>query len=127
MDCDVCQKEESKSKTLELNKSKILQKEIIPSNQCWICNLTFQDGGTQVQHFINEHECTLCGKLFDDVALKKKHFSLEHVCDHCEEVFVHIVEKVRHIEQIHKEQWPALERKLMAVNLDITQIKKFQV
>ena len=43
LDCNVCQKEESKSTRLKIHKTKILHKEIIPSNQCWICNLSFQN------------------------------------------------------------------------------------
>ena len=63
-DCDVCHKEEAKSKTLKLNKTKILQKEFIPSNQCWNCNLTFEDGDAQAQHFLDEHECQFCSDEF---------------------------------------------------------------
>ena len=103
MDCDVCQKEEAKSKTLKLNKTKILQKAIIPSNQCWNCNLTFQDGETQVKHFLDEHECQACGELFDNVALKEEHFSEEHaICDVCGEIFENDYKKDYHILKKHE-------------------------
>ena len=108
MDCDVCQKEEAKSKTLKLNKTKILQKAIIPSNKCWNCNLTFQDGDTQVKHFLDEHECQFCDGFygpwfFEDPALKKKHFSEKHaICDHCGDVFEYWSDKEDHIEEKHK-------------------------
>ena len=105
LDCDVCYKEEVKSKTLKLNKTKILHNEIIPSNQCWICDLTFQDGEAQVQHFLNEHECQFCiyNWYFEDSALKKKHFSEEHaICDHCGEVFEYNFQKENHIKEKHE-------------------------
>ena len=106
MDCDVCHKEESKSKTLTLNKTKILQKEIIPSNQCWHCNLTFEDGDAQVQHFLNEHEflCPTCNALFETDLLLKKHVFDEHhhVCDLCGEVFLDEWQKDYHIREKHK-------------------------
>ena len=104
MDCDVCHKEEAKSKTLKLNKTKILEREIIPSNQCWNCNLAFQDGEAQVQHFLDEHECQFCriDWYFKDPVLKKKHFSEEHVCEHCGEVFEHKYYKENHIKEKHK-------------------------
>ena len=105
MDCDVCHKEEAKSKTLKLNKTKILEKVIIPSNQCWNCNLTFENGEAQVQHFLNEYECQFCSYnwYFEDPALKKKHFSEHHaICDHCGDVFEYWSDKEDHIEEKHK-------------------------
>ena len=96
MDCNVCNKEEAKSKTLKLNKTKILQKEIIPSNECWICNLVFQDGEVQVQHFLDNHECQVCEKLSENAALKEEHFSEDHVCDHCGKVFKNKYYKEKH-------------------------------
>ena len=106
MDCDVCHKEEAKSKTLRLNKTTILHKEIIPSNACWNCNLAFQDGEAQVQHFLDEHECQFCygsAWYFEDPALKKKHFSEKHaICDHCGEVFEYRYQKENHIKEKHE-------------------------
>ena len=103
-DCDVCHKEEAKSKTLKLNRTKMLQKEIIPSNQCWICNLTFEDGQSQVEHFLDEHECQFCSyEFFVDLASKKKHFSEKHkMCEHCGEAFYKPLNLRDHIEEKHK-------------------------
>ena len=99
MDCDVCQEEEAKSKTLKLNKTKILQKEIIPSNHCWICDLTFQDGEAQAKHFLDGHECQFCyWQFFED----PQHFSEDHVCDHCGEIFKNKYYKEDHIIEKHK-------------------------
>ena len=97
-DCDVCQKEESKSKTLKLNKTKIIQKEIIPFKKCWDCHLDFEDEDAQIQHLRNEHECQLCDDYtyFTDPAYKKKHHSIEHVCEICGKCLESKTKKRRH-------------------------------
>ena len=106
-DCNVCLKEEAKSKTLKLNKTKIILKEFIQSNQCWNCNLIFECVDAQVQHFLDKHECQFCtGKYdhwyFEDPSLKMKHISEYHaICDYCGEVFHYNFQKEEHIEEKH--------------------------
>ena len=109
MDCNICHKEEAKSKSLKLNKTKILEREIIPYNQCWNCNVTFRDGEAQLQHFLDEHECQFCigsrwfHYYFEDPVLKKKHDSEKHaICDSCGCVFENTFEKEDHIEEKHQ-------------------------
>ena len=55
-DCKVCQQEESKSPSLKINGTKILERVILPPNECWICNLKFEDSASQVNHFADNHE-----------------------------------------------------------------------
>ena len=102
IDCDVCLKEESKSKSLKLKKTRILQKEIFPYKECWLCNITFRSEKLQVQHFIDEHECQYCDNLyFENTDLKKAHISEVHKCDFCEEMFYEKAAKHDHIDKKH--------------------------
>ena len=112
-DCNICYLEEAKSIGLKLNKTKILQKEIIPYNVCWNCNLTFQDGYAQVQHFLDEHECQFCDGsyvhvnpwYFDDLDSKKKHISENHaICSQCGEAFKNYWDKRNHYNEKHKDE-----------------------
>ena len=41
--CKVCQQEEAKSPSLKINGTKILERVILPSNECWMCDLKFED------------------------------------------------------------------------------------
>ena len=54
--CKVCQQEESKSPSLKINGTKILEKVILPPNECWICDLKFEDSASQVYHFDENHD-----------------------------------------------------------------------
>ena len=56
--CEVCQQEETKSPLLKINGTKILERVILPPNECWICDLKFEDSASQVNHFAeyNDHE-----------------------------------------------------------------------
>ena len=96
---------------MKLNKTKILQKEIIPYNECWNCNLTFQDGDAQVQHFLDEHECQFCDGsyvhvnpwYFYDLDSKKTHISENHaICSQCGEAFKNYWNKRNHNNEKHK-------------------------
>ena len=53
--CEVCQQEEAKSPTLKIRGTKILDWVILPSKECWICNLKFEDSPSQVKHFADNH------------------------------------------------------------------------
>ena len=54
--CKVCKQEEAKSPSLMINGTKILERVILPPNECWICNLKFEDSASQVNHFADNHE-----------------------------------------------------------------------
>ena len=54
--CEVCQQEESKSPSLKINGTKIIERVILPPNECWICDLKFEDSASQVDHFVENHE-----------------------------------------------------------------------
>ena len=41
--CGVCHQEETKSPSLKINGTKILERVILPSNECWMCDLKFED------------------------------------------------------------------------------------
>ena len=88
--CEVCKQEEAKSPSLKINGTKILERVILPSNDCWICNLKFEDSECQINHFAEHHECQLCTKdvLFASLQENKKHLYKEHGwCDLCGQIF----------------------------------------
>ena len=79
--CEVCQQEETKSPTLKISGTKILERVILPSNECWICDLKFEDAESQVDHFVENHECDFCDK--QNFQEKRKHVLVEHECQLC--------------------------------------------
>ena len=74
--CEVCQQEENKSPSLKINGTKILERVILPSNECWICDLKFEDSESQVNHFVKQHEneCEYCHKYLANFQEKREHF-----------------------------------------------------
>ena len=54
--CEVRQQEEAKSPTLKIKGTKILERVILPPNECWICNLKFEDSESQFKHFTENHD-----------------------------------------------------------------------
>ena len=91
--CEVCQQEEAKSPSLKINGTKILERVILPSNECWMCDLKFDNSASQVNHFSNYHECDLCEYLltfFNDSSERRKHYSERHninLCEFCPKIF----------------------------------------
>ena len=67
--CEVCQ-EEGKSKTLKIQATNLINRVILPKNECWICELVFDNADHQIKHFSENHECTDCREYFD---FKKTH------------------------------------------------------
>ena len=82
--CDVCTEEENKSPSLKVTGTRLIDRVILPSNECWLCNITFQDTESQVTHFVKHHECELCYKYFGDITEKRKHSKVEHSIHECE-------------------------------------------
>ena len=71
--CQVCQEEEAKSKTLKFQGTSLIQRIILPKNECWICKLRFEDAEKQIKHFSRHHECNSCKDYFLDLEAKTKH------------------------------------------------------
>ena len=69
--CEVCQQEETKSPSLKISGTKILERVILPPNECWICNLKFDDSESQVNHLAEHHECELCDGYYDTLLEKE--------------------------------------------------------
>ena len=82
--CEVCTEEENKSTSLRITATRLIDRVILPSNECWLCNITFQDTESQVTHFAKHHECELCYKYFGDLSEKRKHSKSEHSIHECE-------------------------------------------
>ena len=55
--CQVCEEEELKSPALKIQRTKLLEKVILPLNECWICDFKINDTDLQVEHFSEYHEC----------------------------------------------------------------------
>ena len=77
-DCQVCSREEEKSiqagiPAPKFNKSKLIQRQILPANHCWICIEDFPDSKAQILHFSQKHECDSCRKYFDNETEKENH------------------------------------------------------
>ena len=72
----VCQGEEEKSKTLKLQGTGLIQRLILPTNECWICQIKFDNACDQIKHFSENHECGNCRGFVDDFEAKEK-----HICD----------------------------------------------
>ena len=71
--CKICQEEEEKSKTLKLQRTSLIERVILPKNECWICNLKFDNTNNQIKHFSLIHECDSCQGFFDNSKAKKRH------------------------------------------------------
>ena len=101
--CEVCQQEETKSPSLKISETKILERVILPSNECWICDLEFQDSDSQINHFTEHHEneCELCVRYFDSLQEKRGHVLDEHECPNCGKHFESVFLKWDHIEEEH--------------------------
>ena len=76
--CQVCMKEENKSPSLKISGTKLLERVILPHNECWICDLMFEDSDSQVNHFKKHHECELCWEYFNSLDEKREHVLNEH-------------------------------------------------
>ena len=76
--CEVCQQEESKSSSLKISRTKILERVILPSNECWMCDLKFEDSESQVHHFAELHECDFCRGYFNNSSERRKHYLEKH-------------------------------------------------
>ena len=100
--CGVCKQEETKSPTLKISGTKILERFILPSNECWMCDLKFEDSASQVDHFTEHHECALCEDFFDSLQEKRKHVLTKHAeCQNCGKYFKYDFEKKSHIKEKH--------------------------
>ena len=99
--CEVCQQEEAKSPTLKISGTKILERVFIPSNECWICDLKFDDSESQVDHFTEHHECDFCDRYFARLQEKRKHVLVRHECPICRENFEDIYIRKEHIFDDH--------------------------
>ena len=98
---DVCLQEETKSPTLKISGTKILERVFIPSNECWICDLKFDDSESQINHFTEHHECDFCDRYFARLQEKRKHVLDEHECPLCGKYFKYDFKKEWHIEEEH--------------------------
>ena len=104
--CEVCQKEETKSPSLKINGAKILEKVFLLSNQCWICDMTFENSESQVNHFTENHECDFCNVCFKSSQERKEHILDKHKCQICGKYFEYDFQKEEHIEEEHSNQDP---------------------
>ena len=95
--CEVCHQEESKSPSLKISGTKILERVILPSNECWICDLKFEDPDSQVNHFIKHHECEFCIECLDSLEEKGNHVLIEHECPICGKYFGQQYQRNYHI------------------------------
>ena len=94
--CEVCQQEETKSPSLKISGTKILERVILPSNECWICDLKFEDSDSQVNHYTEHHECEICNRYYYALLEKRKHH-----CQICGKCFRYIFQKRDHIKEEH--------------------------
>ena len=96
-DCKICFAEEQKSpgSGVKINRTKILEKVILPKNECWFCDITFDSNYQQKGHFSEIHECNFCGIGFECVADIKEHENNYH-CVHCKKLFHYTHDKYFH-------------------------------
>ena len=96
-DRDVCiaEQEKSSESILKINKTKILDKMILPQKECWICEKTFGNDVEQLKHFSCFHECSLCGIGFEGIEVLKEHERNYH-CQYCKKYFYHTIYKDDH-------------------------------
>ena len=96
-DCDICLAEEQKSpeSDFKINRTKILDKLIIPKNECCICKLKFQSINEQMVHFSQCHECELCGFGFRNADAIAKHENENH-CLYCKKYFRYEIQTFDH-------------------------------
>ena len=99
-DCKICFAEEQKSpgSGVKINRTKILEKVILPKNECWFCDITFDSNYQQKRHFSEIHECSLCGIGFECVADIAEHENNYH-CQHCKKLFHYTHDKHFHEEE----------------------------
>ena len=97
-DCEVCLAENQKllSKIdLDITESKLMEKQILPKNECWICNIAFKDTDDHLEHFSKVHECDFCGVGFDDTQ-SKVFYEIDYHCPFCKEYFQNTNDKDCH-------------------------------
>ena len=99
--CEVCQQEETKSPSLKISGTRILERVILPLNECWICDLKFEDSEGQVNHFAEHHECEFCGEYCDTLQEKRKHVLDKHECPICGKHFEKVLQKIYHLSGDH--------------------------
>ena len=99
--CEVCLLEEAKSPSLKINRTKIIERVILPSDECWICDLKFDDSDSQVNHFAEHHECEFCSNYCDSLSKKSKHLLDEHECPICGKCFEKNDLRNDHILDVH--------------------------
>ena len=108
--CEVCKQEEIKSPTLKISGTKILERAILPSNECWMCDLKFEDSESQINHFTEHHECEFCMKCLDSLEEKTKHVLDEHECPLCGKYFEYdLLKKVTHRKRTSKLRFLTLQ------------------
>ena len=66
-----------------MNRTKLVDRLILPLKECWVCKKTFQETEKQLKHFSEFHSCKLCGDNFED---KNDHIRNFH-CQYCMESF----------------------------------------
>ena len=96
-DCNICIEETEKSRSqndgtyhdkslTDFDKRKLLDYFIIPKNECWMCNVHFDDIDGQLEHFRNNHECDHCNRLelLPSLQERRKHILFLHnACKYC--------------------------------------------
>ena len=83
-DCDVCLAEEQKASSSDfvINKTKIIDRVILPECKCWFCDVVFTSSTEQLHHFSNFHQCEYCPRVFENTNTKNEHESDFH-CHYC--------------------------------------------
>ena len=95
-DCNVCLTEQLKSSESDftINRTRILEKLILPKNECWYCEMEFSNTDEQLKHFSEFHECHFCQDTFETIELKGQHEADYH-CQYCKK-YMDIRVKINH-------------------------------
>ena len=81
IDCELCiaEREKNSGSDFKILRRRLFDKVILPKNECWFCNIKFENIDEQLHHFSELHECDLCTRTFENIHEKHKHCH----CTHC--------------------------------------------